>query len=82
MALVDTSVWIRALSNRAENAGYKAELDRLLVLDQVAVLTPLSMPSRRNSTSLTSPARLTRYTKSNPFPCKITSRFAARVYTT
>src|SRR5579864_5848788 len=33
MVLVDTSVWIRALSNRA---GYKAELDRLLALDQVA----------------------------------------------
>jgi predicted nucleic acid-binding protein len=36
MVLVDSSVWIRALSNRAEYAGYKAELDRLLVLDQVA----------------------------------------------
>ncbi len=33
MVLVDTSVWIRALSNRAE---YKTELDRLLTLDQVA----------------------------------------------
>jgi predicted nucleic acid-binding protein len=33
MVLVDTSVWIRALSNRAE---YKTELDKLLALDQVA----------------------------------------------
>jgi predicted nucleic acid-binding protein len=33
MVLVDTSVWIRALSNQAT---YKAELDHLLALDQVA----------------------------------------------
>jgi predicted nucleic acid-binding protein len=32
MVLVDTSVWIRALRNRAR---YKSELDRLLALDQV-----------------------------------------------
>ena len=33
MVLVDTSVWIRALSNRVP---YVAELDRLLGLDEVA----------------------------------------------
>jgi predicted nucleic acid-binding protein len=33
MVLVDTSVWIRALSN---HATYRAELDRLLALEQVA----------------------------------------------
>lgn len=33
MVLVDTSVWIRALANRAP---YTAELDRLLALDEVA----------------------------------------------
>ena len=33
MVLVDTSVWIRALSNRAD---YRADLDGLLALDQVA----------------------------------------------
>src|SRR5260370_1648601 len=33
MVLVDTSVWIRFLANRAE---YSAELDRLLGLDEVA----------------------------------------------
>lgn len=32
MVLVDTSVWIRALANRAP---YRAELDRLLGLDEV-----------------------------------------------
>ena len=36
MVLIDTSVWIRAFSDRAEYAGYHAELDRLLALDQVA----------------------------------------------
>lgn len=34
MVLVDTSVWIRSLANRAP---YKAELDRLLALDEVSV---------------------------------------------
>src|SRR6266702_2100410 len=33
MVLVDTSVWIRALANRAP---YAAELDRLLGLDEVS----------------------------------------------
>src|SRR5579859_5705665 len=33
MVLVDTSVWIRFLANRAP---YAAELDRLLALDEVA----------------------------------------------
>jgi predicted nucleic acid-binding protein len=33
MVLIDTSVWIRALANRAP---YKSELDRLLALDEVA----------------------------------------------
>jgi predicted nucleic acid-binding protein len=33
MVLVDTSVWIRSLANRAP---YRAELDRLLTLDRVA----------------------------------------------
>ena len=33
MVLVDTSVWIRALCNHPD---YRAELDRLLSLDQVA----------------------------------------------
>ncbi len=33
MVLVDTSVWIRSLSNRTP---YKTELDKLLTLDEVA----------------------------------------------
>jgi predicted nucleic acid-binding protein len=45
MVLVDTSVWIRALSNRAE---YKAELDNLLALDQVACHDLLAFPIFRN----------------------------------